>query len=138
MILFWIFYYLLLIFICYLFIKTFKNKFLNFFLVPIIFGIFGSIWFSNPGNPQLAPIISILFLEASIIDSNGIQRLIRPMVSTIFFLEILSLLYYLKTKKNFQKEMTFADFLSRSIIPILFLPSKNPAHSPGLNTRESC
>jgi len=104
MIFFWFFYYSLLIFICYLFTKIFKNKFINFFVIPLIFGIFGSIWFSNPGNPQLAPIISILFLESSIIDSNGIQRLMRPMISTVFFLEILSLLYFLKTKKIFKKK----------------------------------
>lgn len=97
---FWFLYYFILFGICILFIKFIKNKFLRFFFTPIIFGLFGSIWFKSPGSLDLAPIFSILFLEASIIDSNGYFRLIRPMISFILFLQGMSLLYYFFNKNK--------------------------------------
>mgnify|MGYP005691027199 CR=1 FL=1 len=102
MIIFWFFYYLFLIFICYSLSKIVKNKFKKFFLTPIIFGIFGAVWFVEPGGREIAPIISILFLESSILESNGLNRLIRPLISFIFLLELISLIYYSYTKKNFK------------------------------------
>jgi len=104
MIFFWIFYYSVLIFICYLLSKIINNKFIKFFFIPIIFGIFGSIWFIEPEVNEIAPIISILFLESSILESNGISRLMRPIISFIFLLELISLIYYFYLKKNFKNE----------------------------------
>lgn len=99
MIFFWIFYYLSLSLICYSFSKIIKNKFINYFFIPIIFGVFGSIWFTHPGSNNLAPIISIIFLETSILNTNGLERLIRPMIGIIFVLEILSLILYFLNKR---------------------------------------
>ena len=100
MIFFWFLYYLSLAGVCLFFIQIIKNKFLRFFITPIIFGFFGSIWFINPGSQNMAPIISILFLESSIIDSNGYSRLIRPLISFIFLLEVISFFYYLYRKNK--------------------------------------
>mgnify|MGYP001217001798 CR=1 FL=1 len=98
---FYIVYYFLIFLICYLFSKLNKNKFINYFFIPIIFGVFGSLWFINPGDSSLAPIISIIFLESTIMNSNGLERLIRPLITSIFILEILSLvLYFLKKFKT--------------------------------------
>tara|TARA_B100000989_G_scaffold292798_1_gene269255 strand:+ start:580 stop:894 length:315 start_codon:yes stop_codon:yes gene_type:complete len=94
----WIIYYFLIFLICYLFSKLNKNKLINYFFIPIIFGVFGSLWFINPGDSSLAPIISIIFLEFSIMDSNGLERLIRPLISSILILEILSLFLFLLIK----------------------------------------
>ena len=102
MILFLIFYYLVLILTCYSLSKFIDNKFVRFFFIPIIFGIFGSFWFIEPGGNEIAPIISILFLESSILESNGINRLIRPLISFTFLIELISLIYYFYTKKNFK------------------------------------
>ena len=102
MIFFWFFYYLVLIFICYSLSKIINYKFIKFFLIPIIFGIFGSFWFIEPGGKEIAPVISIIFLESSIIESNGFNRLIRPIISFTFLLELISLIYYLYTKKTFK------------------------------------
>ena len=100
MIFFWSLYFLSLILICYFFSKIIKNRFIKYFFIPIILGIFGSIWFINPGGTSLAPTISIMFLESSIVEPNKIERLLRPMLSTIFILEILSLtLFVLKKRK---------------------------------------
>ena len=100
MIFFWLIYYSALSFICFLFIKINKNKFIKFFLTPIIFGIFGALWFVKPGGGEMAPIISILILESSILESNGFNRLMRPLISFIFLLELISLIYYFYIKKT--------------------------------------
>ena len=102
MIFFWFFYYLILIFICYSLSKVIQNKFIKYFLIPIIFGIFGSLWYAEPGKNEIAPIISILFLELSILESNGINRLLRPIISFILFLELISLISYF-IHKSFSK-----------------------------------
>ena len=102
MIIFWLFYYLVLIFVCYSLAKLINNKFIKFFLTPIVFGTFGALWFTEPGGNEIAPIISILFLESSILESNGFNRLIRPLVSFIFLLELISLIYYFYIKKTFK------------------------------------
>jgi hypothetical protein len=103
MIFFWLFYYLLLTGICYFFIKAIKNKFIVYFFTPVLFGFFGAIWFVKPESYNLAPIFSILFLELSIVESNGINRLLRPLIVSIFFLQLLSFLYYFY-QKNSNKE----------------------------------
>lgn len=97
---FWLLYYLFLIGTCYFFIKAIKNKFLVYFFTPVLFGFFGAIWFVKPESYNLAPIFSILFLELSIVESNGINRLLRPLIVSIFFLQLLSFLYYFLQKKS--------------------------------------
>ena len=99
MILFWLFYYLFLIGICYLFAKVIKNKFLVYFLTPVLFGFFGAVWFVKPESYNLTPIFSILFLELSIIEFNGMSRLLRPLLTSIFILQLFSLLIYFYQKK---------------------------------------
>lgn len=96
----WLLYYFSLILVCYLFSKILSNKFIKFFFIPVLFGIFGSFWFIEPGSNEVAPIVSIIFLESSILDSNGNNRLLRPMVSFVFVFQIISLVYYFTTKNS--------------------------------------
>ena len=103
---FWCLYYFFLIVVCFSFSRINKNKFINFFFIPIILGLFGSFWFIEPGSSKIAPIISILFLESTILETNGFNRLIRPMISSIFLFELLSLFIYI-FKKNFLKSYDF-------------------------------
>jgi len=100
---FWSFYYLLLIGICFLFIKAIKNKFIVYFFTPLLFGFFGAIWFVKPESFNLAPIFSILFLELSIVESNGINRLLRPLIGTILIFQLFSFLFYFYQKKSNKK-----------------------------------
>lgn len=100
----WVIYYLFLFFLMLIFMNLISNKFIKFFFTPILLGIFGAFWFIEPGSNELAPIFSILFLETSILDSNGLERLMRPMIGFIFILEIFSLIYYFSSKKLFKKK----------------------------------
>ena len=95
----WVIYYLFLFFLILIFINLTSNKFIKFFFTPILIGIFGAFWFIEPGSNDLAPIFSILFLETSILDSNGLERLMRPLIGFIFLLEVFSLIYYFFLKK---------------------------------------
>ena len=100
MILNWLIYYLILIITCYFLTRIISNKF---FSIPIIFGTFGSIWFIEPGSSEVAPIISIIFLESSILESNGLGRLLRPTISFIFLLQLISMAFYFYTNKAFKR-----------------------------------
>tara|TARA_X000000950_G_C13920524_1_gene663134 strand:+ start:13110 stop:13412 length:303 start_codon:yes stop_codon:yes gene_type:complete len=95
---FWIFYYFALFISIYLFLNAVANKFLRYFFTPILIGVFGTFWFIEPGSKEMAPIISILFLETSIVDSNGFERLLRPLIVFTFLLELASLSYYFINK----------------------------------------
>ncbi|MAV58968.1 MAG: hypothetical protein CMG07_03340 [Candidatus Marinimicrobia bacterium] len=72
------------------FCNSYKKKTLKIFIFAFIFGTLSGVWFVEPGNLNLAPIISILFLENTILSSNGVLRLIRPMAGFI----LLSFLTY--------------------------------------------
>ena len=98
------FYYFLLFFLIYLFINFINNKFIRYFFTPILLGLFGSFWFIEPGSNNLAPILSIIFLESSILESNGFERLFRPLISFICLLEVISLIIYLNNRKIFKKK----------------------------------
>ena len=51
-----------------------EKRHLKFILFFVSFGILSAIWFRSPGASEIAPIISILFLENSILDSQGIMH----------------------------------------------------------------
>lgn len=96
----WFFYYVLIFLTGYAIWNFLKNTLLRFFLIPLVFGIFGSIWFIEPGSNNFAPIISILFLENTILDSNGIDRLLRPLFAFILFFQFLSFFIYFFKRKS--------------------------------------
>jgi len=90
MILIWLLYFLSAFVISLAFAILTKKKTLKIFIFAFIFGTLSGVWFVEPGNLNLAPIISILFLENTILSSNGVLRLIRPMAGFI----LLSFLTY--------------------------------------------
>ena len=69
--------------ISFSFYKLFSSKFIGFIAAIIIFALLSGVWFISPGSQKLAPIISILFLENTIIESNGYLRLFRPFLISI-------------------------------------------------------
>ncbi len=89
MIFFWLFYFFINFLISFSVFKILNNKFLGIVLAFLVFGTLSGIWFIYPGSQNLAPIVSIFFLENTIVESNGLIRLLRP----LFFLNLILLIF---------------------------------------------
>ena len=100
MTLYFIAYSFLSILICFFISKLFDSFFLKSFFFSIFFMIFLSFWYRYPGSDEFSPILSIFLLEMTIIESNGIVRLIRPMIITLFIsIIMIFLVKVLRSKK---------------------------------------
>lgn len=99
---FWIFYFFLSLMISYSFYRLFSLKFLGFISAVFVFGLLSGVWFISPGSQEVAPIISIFFLENTISESNGYLRLFRPLLISFFSALILGVTFLL-LKKFFSK-----------------------------------
>ena len=99
MLILWAIYCILSLIICFSFFRLFKSKFLKYSLTIFLFGLLFGVWFIYPGSRDLAPIVSILFLESTITEGNGYLRLIRPFLVFFFFGLILGLCSILIKRK---------------------------------------
>lgn len=97
---FWLVYFLLSFFISFLLTKLFENKFIKIFIFSISFALMIGIWFKTPGDSSIAPILSILLLEFSILEGHGLSRIFRPFLITTFMLLIVSYIVIKKKSKN--------------------------------------
>ncbi len=103
MIFFWVTHVFLSIIIAYSVYRLIDNLFLKIFVTSLFFGFISSFWFLYPGSNYLAPVMSIIFLELTIIESNGIERLLRVSFATfILSFIILSVSIFIK-KYAFKK-----------------------------------
>ena len=59
-----------------------------------------TVWFKSPGENVIAPIISIFLLEHTILENNGVIRILRPLVLVSFFLSIIALFIWKRRSKN--------------------------------------
>ncbi len=104
MLIIWAIYFILSFLICFSFFRLFKSNFLRFSSTIFLFGFLFGVWFIYPGNRDLAPIASILFLESTIVESNGYMRLVRPLLAFSFSGLILGFSFILiKKKLSFSK-----------------------------------
>ena len=83
MLIFWTFYYLISFLISFSFYKLFSSRVVGLLIAVFIFGLLSGIWFIYPGSQELAPIVSIFFLENTIVESNGYLRLFRPLLISL-------------------------------------------------------
>tara|TARA_B100001989_G_C24502979_1_gene445988 strand:+ start:561 stop:857 length:297 start_codon:yes stop_codon:yes gene_type:complete len=97
---FWIIYLVLSALLVYLISRLFKNNLLKIIIFNIFLSLFMGIWFISPGSDEIAPIFSILLLEASIVDDNGITRLLRPWFALFLFSLTASIIYWISNSKN--------------------------------------
>ena len=104
MIFFIILYLFIAILISYSFFKLLPKGFIRYFFFSIILGLISGFWFVQPGVNNLAPILSIFFLENTIIQSNGNSRLIRALGGSVLISFILSSLIFLLSKNYFRKK----------------------------------
>ena len=101
MIYFWILYFLLSLIISFSFYKIFNSSALKILVFSTFFGLSNGVWFVLPGSDTLAPAISILILENTVIESNGYIRLMRPMLVSFFVGLLISISFHLiKGHKN--------------------------------------
>ncbi len=100
MILYWLIYFLLSFCISYLLSLLFDNKISKIICFGLSFSLMSAIWFRIPGENIIAPIISIFLLESTILDNNGIGRILRPFVFWTFFIAIFALLLFKNKTKN--------------------------------------
>ena len=84
MLFFWTLYFSISFLISFAFYKLFSHRGLGFVFSIILFGLLSGVWFIYPGSQELAPIVSILFLENTIVESNGYLRLLRPFLISLF------------------------------------------------------
>ena len=96
---FWILHFALSFFISFAFYKLFFHRGLGFLFSIILFGILSGVWFIYPGRQEMAPIVSILFLENTIVESNGYLRLLRPFLISLFVGLSLGLVFIFFKKK---------------------------------------
>ncbi len=59
-----------------------------------------TVWFKSPGENAIVPIISIFLLESTILESNGIGRILRPLGFVSFFLTVSALFIWKRKFKN--------------------------------------
>ena len=100
MIFFWITYFVLSFGISFLMSKFSKRRFLKVLLFSVSLAVLSTVWFKNPGENLIAPIISIFILESTILEGNGLIRIIRPMGFVSFFIILISLFLWKKNTKN--------------------------------------
>lgn len=91
---FWLFYYSLTLGMCLTILKLINHKILKVIIFSFLFSLLATPWFIVPGADSIAPVLSIFILENTILESNGLQRILRP-VSAIFFISFgLTYFYY--------------------------------------------
>ena len=99
MIFFWILYLSLSLIISFLLTSFIKKRLLKVLVFSISFSLISSLWFKSPGDATLVPIISIFFLENTILESNGLWRIIRPL-SLFFVITFILSIFFWKNKSN--------------------------------------
>ena len=81
--------------------KLFRNKILKRLSYATFLSLFMTSWFIYPGSKDMAPIISIYFID--LIESDYLiqMRLIRPFLTVFFLILILDfLIFRYKSKKK--------------------------------------
>ena len=93
---FWLIYLILTILLSYIFSFMVKNRFLKVLIFSFTLSLFATFWFKNPGSDSLAPVFSIFLVESTIVESNGLIRILRPFSFIFSLVFIVSLLFWKK------------------------------------------
>ena len=100
MILTWFLYTGLSIFIGFLLSMLVKNKFFQIFLFSLYVSLTITPWFKIPGESFFAPIFTIFFLESTILEKNGLERILRPLFISFIFTYLVSFIFWKKKTRN--------------------------------------
>ena len=69
-------------------------------IFSFLFSLLSSIWFKNPGENFISPILSIFLLETTILENNGFLRIIRPFAFFFFGTLLFCLIFWKRDFKN--------------------------------------
>lgn len=96
----WTLYFLLTLITSMILRKIFINKISKRISFAIILSLFATPWFLYPGSREIAPVISIYFVD--LIESGNFiqQRLVRPVLSVFFLILTLDLILLRYKSKN--------------------------------------
>ncbi len=100
MIIFWIIYFSLSFGISFFISKLVNKRVLKVLIFSICLVLLSSIWFKSPGENILVPSLTIFLLESTILEDNGLMRILRPMVLSTLFVAVISLFLWKKNTKN--------------------------------------
>ncbi|MFL2731884.1 MAG: hypothetical protein ACJ0HB_00195 [Gammaproteobacteria bacterium] len=93
---FWLIYLILTVALSYIFSSMVKNRFLKVLIFSFILSLFATFWFKNPGSNSLVPVFSIFLVESTIVENNGLIRILRPFSFIFSLIFIASLLFWKK------------------------------------------
>lgn len=99
MMFFWLLYFLISFFISFLLSLLVENRISKIIIFTISLSSMFAVWFKIPGSNNIAPILSIFFLESTILDNNGLERILRPL-GLMFFLSIVIAIFLFKKKSK--------------------------------------
>ena len=100
MIFFWVLYLVIALIMSYSISFFFKKRFLKIFFFSFSLSLMISIWFKIPGENYIAPIITVFLLENTILDDNGVIRLLRPLLFSTLIIFFVTLLFWKKKPKS--------------------------------------
>tara|TARA_A100001011_G_scaffold16199_1_gene16775 strand:- start:2393 stop:2695 length:303 start_codon:yes stop_codon:yes gene_type:complete len=100
MIFVWLLYFFFSFLIAYFCTFFVEKRFLKILIFSIVLTSITSFWFKTPGENSLAPIISIFFLESTILENNGYLRILRPLGLFFIVIFVSSLIFWKKKSKN--------------------------------------
>lgn len=100
MIFFWFLYFSISLFISYLLSLLLDNRISKAIIFGLSISLMGAVWFKVPGSNEIAPIISIFFIESTILENNGLERILRPLGLISFLATAIALFIFKKRSKN--------------------------------------
>tara|TARA_B100001287_G_C22446255_1_gene418337 strand:+ start:387 stop:617 length:231 start_codon:yes stop_codon:yes gene_type:complete len=73
-----------------------KNRFLKVLIFSFTLSFFATFWFKNPGSDSFVPVFSIFLVESTIVENNGLIRILRPFSFIFSIVFTVSLLFWKK------------------------------------------
>tara|TARA_B100001287_G_C22537799_1_gene460620 strand:- start:480 stop:776 length:297 start_codon:yes stop_codon:yes gene_type:complete len=97
---FWMIYFLIACITSFLLSLFFQKRIYKILVFSFSLSLMISIWFKNPGESNIVPILSIFILESTILEESGYMRLIRPFAFTAIIIFFLTFIFWKKDSKN--------------------------------------
>ena len=100
MIFFWVTYLFFSCLLSLLLSLLVKNRIFKALVFCFSLSLMATVWFKSPGEDEIVPIISIFLMEYTILENNGIERILRPLGFVSFFLTMTALFIWKRKSKN--------------------------------------